>query len=165
MNKSHLVSCAACARHVRASEASCPFCHAALPQALRGSLPRRPPPPRLSRAALFAFGTGAATIATACGGSVDSGGTTQQADGGSHDSGVMGEPAYGGGPHDFDAGADTGSAALYGGIFPGDASVGPQDAGTPEDASESSDASPPDTGVVPPYGQPPSPPPPPPDEP
>ncbi len=147
MNKSHLVSCAGCARHVRASEAVCPFCRSELPQALRESLPRRPPPARLTRAALFAIGTGAATIATACGGNVESGGTSQPAYGGSQmvDGGGMGEPAYGGGSHPFDSGAgdsaaDTGTAVLYGGIFPEDASVGALDASTGDDGGAESSA-------------------------
>jgi hypothetical protein len=51
---SHLVPCPECSRHVRVTEAECPFC--ALPLDLAGTpepqLPRR----RLGRAATFAFG-------------------------------------------------------------------------------------------------------------
>ncbi len=54
----HLVTCHACARHIRASEGACPFCHAlniAPPQA------RPTPTQRLGRAALFAFGAAVST--------------------------------------------------------------------------------------------------------
>jgi hypothetical protein len=116
---------------------------------------------RLGRAALFALGTGAATIASACGGNIEGGGDHH---------GVSSEPPYGAVP--FDAGGDDGSndgaadassmgVALYGGFSPEDASSPPRDAGAPDATQEADSSSLPDTGVVPPYGQPPSPPPPP----
>lgn len=47
--------CPACARHVRTTEARCPFCDAEFPQALRAQ--RAPDTTRrLTRAAAFAFG-------------------------------------------------------------------------------------------------------------
>ncbi len=61
-----LLPCPSCARHVRVSEASCPFCTAALPLSHRRAGPAPLPKRRLGRAALAAFG--AAAIATSgCG--------------------------------------------------------------------------------------------------
>jgi hypothetical protein len=65
MAKSHLRACLKCARHVRVSEVACPFCGDALSEAFRASPAPLPPRARLSRAALFAFGTGTATLASA----------------------------------------------------------------------------------------------------
>ncbi len=50
-----LIPCLSCARHVRASESSCPFCGAVVPE---GSASRAIPsaPRRLGRAATFMFG-------------------------------------------------------------------------------------------------------------
>ena len=59
MNKSHLRACPACARHVRVAEQACPFCGGALSSSFRAAAPPQPPRVRLTRAALFAFGTGA----------------------------------------------------------------------------------------------------------
>jgi len=163
MNKSHLVSCAACARHVRASEAACPFCGAELPRSLREARPPRPPAMRLGRAALMAIGTGAATIATACGGNV---GTSGDAGGG----GMSTEPPYGATPME-DGGDEAGDAAdagmvgvLYGGVFPEDAQAKPDATSGMHDASDLPDTSGPypDSSAEPPYGGPPPPDPPPP---
>lgn len=85
----HLVPCPGCARHVRQSETSCPFCSAAL------SLDHLPAPvlprSRLSRAAMFAFGTGVAGAASlvGCGGDTDEG--KKDGGGGSE----MSTPVYG----------------------------------------------------------------------
>ncbi len=57
---SHLVPCPECNRHVRVTEAVCPFC--ALPLDLAGTPEPRLPRTRLSRAATLAFG---ATLASA----------------------------------------------------------------------------------------------------
>ncbi|HYJ10535.1 MAG TPA: hypothetical protein VEX18_16045, partial [Polyangiaceae bacterium] len=71
---SHLVPCPGCARHVRQSEAQCPFCNAAL------ALDHLPPPVlprgRMGRAATFAFGASlvGATSLIACGSSFEEGG-------------------------------------------------------------------------------------------
>jgi hypothetical protein len=62
----HLVACPSCTRHVRVSESSCPFCHHALSDAVRATPEPRGPAVRLSRGALYAFGVGALTVATAC---------------------------------------------------------------------------------------------------
>jgi hypothetical protein len=51
-----LLACPSCARHVRADEEHCPFCHGALPDDFgAGSLPV-PPPPGLSRGGLARYG-------------------------------------------------------------------------------------------------------------
>jgi len=68
---SQLTPCPECQRHVRKTEARCPFCDSAL------SLAHVPPPvlprQRLSRAATFAFGASvvSATALAACGGDVE----------------------------------------------------------------------------------------------
>src|SRR4051812_11078561 len=90
-----LVPCPSCSRHVRALEAACPFCAAALP----GDLGERAIPGtslRLTRAAVFVFG--ASIALTACSGEVStaSAGATSGGQGG-------------GAPDD-----DGGVAALYG---------------------------------------------------
>jgi hypothetical protein len=66
MAKEHFASCPSCARHVRVSEATCPFCRVTLSDAFRTLPARRSPGARLSRAALYALGTGSVTLATAC---------------------------------------------------------------------------------------------------
>lgn len=130
-----LVPCPDCARHVRAREACCPFCRATIPASLRDAVAPRPPAVRLGRAALLALGTGAATVAAACGGNVEG-------SGGDH--GVSYAPPYGvspmedGGDDGGDADASTMSVALYGGFSPEDASVTPHDAS--DDASSVPDA-------------------------
>jgi hypothetical protein len=89
----HLIACSACARHVRAREAACPFCGSVLAPA---AAPRSgPEAPRLGRAALRAFGVGAVSAAAAVAGC-------------NHDSALV--TAYGGPPPDLfghDAGADA----------------------------------------------------------
>jgi hypothetical protein len=129
MTSAHLVACPSCARHVRASESVCPFCATVVPDATRGTEPRRPPTERLSRSALYAFGVGGSlAVAAACGGSTTTG------SGG--DSGTADSPA-----HDAPFGFD-GVATHYGG-FPADAMF--FDAGS-DDAA--------DVGIAVPYGQP-----------
>lgn len=59
-----LLPCPACARHVRRTEASCPFC--ASPLALQGAPAPVLPSTRLGRAATFAFGAAMATNLSAC---------------------------------------------------------------------------------------------------
>jgi hypothetical protein len=54
--------CPACLRHVRAAEARCPFCDAALAAVM---MPSRAKAPRLGRAALIALGAAAATASLA----------------------------------------------------------------------------------------------------
>ena len=64
----HLVPCPECSRHVRVSEAQCPFC--AQPLDLSGTPAPRLPGVRLSRAATLAFGAtlASATALAACSG-------------------------------------------------------------------------------------------------
>jgi hypothetical protein len=62
MTRPHLRPCPGCARHVRVSEVACPFCGGALGAELRASPAPVAPAGRLSRAALFAVGTGAAVL-------------------------------------------------------------------------------------------------------
>ena len=66
MSQPRLVACSSCARHVRVSETACPFCGSVLPDSLREGAPPQPPGARLTRAALFAFGTGTLALAPAC---------------------------------------------------------------------------------------------------
>jgi len=131
----HLVPCPSCGRHVRASEARCPFC-----EAEQGAAPAPRPVPsgRLSRAATLAFGAmlGAAA-ATGCGsdGDDDSGGAGDAgesaggdaddgaqtgggpvANGGSLPTPVYGAPAFGGTLNEPDPGSGgTGNRAENGG--------------------------------------------------
>ena len=65
MTQPHLAACPSCARHVRVSESACPFCRAALSDAFRATPARQAPRARLTRAALFALGTGVA-LTPAC---------------------------------------------------------------------------------------------------
>ncbi len=165
MKKPHLAACPSCARHLRVSEVACPFCGAVLPDSLRESTPPQPPAARLTRAALFAFGTGTLALAPGC--SSSSPNTTPDAgvvfappyglapipDGGTDDGGLgVGIAAYGGSGvmPDSDGGASdatvgdatVGDDAAYGG--PGidfDSAVGPdapatQDGAAPQDASD-----------------------------
>jgi hypothetical protein len=126
MTKSHLVPCAGCSRHVRVSEEACPFCRARLPASLRQAARPLPPTARLTRAALFAFGTGTMAVApSACSSSSSSGD-------------VMFEPPYGLGPIP-DAGEDDATvSALYG--APAD------DGGDHPGISDAADGAPADEG-------------------
>jgi len=72
MTTAHLVTCEECSRHVRASEAACPFCGAAIATALRTSAPRRAPGMRLSRAGLVAVGAFAVAAPIALAGCAES---------------------------------------------------------------------------------------------
>ena len=85
---SHLVPCPGCNRHVRNSEASCPFCDRELDLA-RSPAPAVPTT-RIGRAALFTFSAtlAGATALAACGGESESnddggGGKSGSANGGS----------------------------------------------------------------------------------
>ncbi len=137
MTRPLLTPCPSCARHVRVHEASCPFCQATLPSSIAALKGRELPRARLSRAALFALGTSAATAATACGGMTTPSGTpvdsdAAQADGNASSSGgdddgsmIGAQPHYG--------------APAEGGIFvQTDAGAEPADAG-PSDAASTYD--------------------------
>jgi hypothetical protein len=54
-----LEPCPHCQRHVRITEAACPFCSAPIARAMARASARTLPTTRLGRAALFAFGVGA----------------------------------------------------------------------------------------------------------
>ncbi len=140
-----LAPCPSCARHVRRTEAVCPFCGASV-SLDAPPVAARSPVERLGRAALFTFGAALAT--TACGGgpSAAYGGPPIDAavsDSGAADTGVdTGGPGplYGGPA--LDAGDDAGAMALYGGP--------PQDAGDVDMGGSSSDYGappPPDSGA------------------
>ncbi|HSO31983.1 MAG TPA: hypothetical protein VLT33_05690 [Labilithrix sp.] len=135
MANGRLLPCPSCARHVRASEEACPFCAAALTPAREGAPLARTPARRLSRAALFALGAGAAAVG-ACGG--ESVGSPVDA---GRDAPIA-TPVYGGPPVDAGEDAPFLVDAAYGGP--------PQDAAT--DADDASDA---DSGAAPAYGAPP----------
>lgn len=67
MTDSRLLPCPSCARHVRANEHTCPHCAAALTNAFGPPPEVRTPSLRLTRAARFALGSGAAAlVGTAC---------------------------------------------------------------------------------------------------
>jgi hypothetical protein len=112
--------CESCARHIRAGEAACPFCGAAVTQVAapaRGSVARP-----MSRAALLFMG---ATTSIACGSSSTNPPTTEPdaaiqdsgVDAAIQDSGVdTGEPAAMYGPAMIDSGSefDAAGVVLYG---------------------------------------------------
>jgi hypothetical protein len=65
MNRPHLRPCPGCSRHVRVSEVACPFCGVSLDASFAAAPAPIPPSVRLSRAALFAYGTGALVLGSA----------------------------------------------------------------------------------------------------
>ena len=96
MTKPHLRACSTCARHIRVSEEACPFCGSTLEESFRAAPPPQAPGARLTRAALFALGTGAVALSPACSSSSSAPAPSDDA-GPSHgvlDSGI--QPAYGG---------------------------------------------------------------------
>ncbi|MFN7696980.1 MAG: hypothetical protein ACK6CU_19950 [Deltaproteobacteria bacterium] len=145
--------CSSCARHIRATENACPFCHAVLepsPTTATG-----PSVGRLGRAALFAFGAAATTAALATATEGCSSPTTPADASAAIDSGGPG-PLYGGPP---DTGAtDAGATETDAGTT----DAGTADAGTADAGTADPDAGgpgplyggPPDGGVAPPYGAP-----------
>ena len=66
MKNPHLVACPSCARPVQVDESACPFCGGVLAASMRQTAPPEPPVVRLSRAALFACGAGAAALGPGC---------------------------------------------------------------------------------------------------
>jgi hypothetical protein len=80
------------------SEESCPFCRATLDASFRASPAPRAPGARLTRAALFAFGTGTLALAPACSSTTSPDGTEFSND------------AYGGPPIIEDDAGDAGPA-------------------------------------------------------
>lgn len=90
MTQAHLRPCPSCDRHVRVSEGGCPFCGESLSDTFRAAPRPLGPGARLSRAALFAFGTGTMAVVGACSSST---------------------PLYGAPPVALDAGDDAESIA------------------------------------------------------
>jgi hypothetical protein len=132
MTLAHLIACPSCARHVRLGEAACPFCRADLGDAARAFAPRQAPSQRLSRAALYAFGVGSLTVASACGGVVGEGAGDK--DGGHTDADIVADSAHGGSPE---------TSSVVDARTPGDVSnftvpygVPPFDAGAEMDAGD-----------------------------
>ena len=107
-----LVVCAACTRHIRRTETSCPFCDAAISSAVANTPERKMPATRLGRAALLAFAA-ASVGSVACGGDTISSGKQNQ---------TVGDAAAGG-----HANAGTGGelgVAIYGAPFGGNVGAG-----------------------------------------
>lgn len=120
MKETPLAACPGCARHVRVSESTCPFCRAELPPSFRKQAAPPTPATRLSRAALYALRVGTLSVTTvACGGSLGAGGSEK--DSGSTDATSLGEAAYGGPPPASEDGGQDGApfvGTMYGGFFP-----------------------------------------------
>jgi len=135
MSQSHLSACPSCARHVRVSESTCPFCHSALSDAFRATPARRAPRERLTRAALFVLGTGVALTPACSPASSGSPGTgTEQGDGSSDtDGGTTAQPLYGAVAYDAGVPADAGATGS-------DAATGASDAAGTTDAASTTDA-------------------------
>ena len=111
MTKPHLRACPACARHVRVNEPACPFCGGPLGDAFHAAVAPSPPRTSLTRAALFAFGTGTLALAPGCSSS-PSGSPVVDGGGSEDSSSPVVDAAYGGPPIGSDAG---GIAPAYGG--------------------------------------------------
>jgi hypothetical protein len=123
MTKSQLRACPSCARHVRVTEPACPFCGDALSEAFQEARAPQPPALRLTRAALFAFGTGAMAVASGCSSSstptTDSG-TVAPGDAGAEDAGQVGAADSGAPSSDAGSGFDSGGLAPVYGSPPAD---------------------------------------------
>jgi hypothetical protein len=128
MKRPHLRACPTCARHVRVSEEACPFCMGKLAESFRAAPAPQPPGARLTRAALFAFGTGTLALAPAC----SSSSTPPSSE-------TLADAAYGGTPFGEDGSTQAldGAPAFDGGGISVDAGT---DAGSESDATEASDA-------------------------
>ena len=117
-----LIPCPSCARHVRTSDASCPFCGAATVQAPAPLVARG----RLSRAALLAVGAAGALAAADCGGSTSS--PEPASDASAADDASSGSTSSGSTSSGSSSGAESSGSsssgsliALYGGLMPVDA--------------------------------------------
>ena len=120
-----LATCPHCARHVKTTESTCPFCESTLPTDLAARAQYRPANPnRFGRAALVTFGAALAAGTTACSSDDDAtgGGIGQQSVGGS----------AGSGGGNTDGGADEGGAASggVGGSTAGSGGMGGNTAGS-----------------------------------
>lgn len=157
-----LIPCAACARHVRATDRRCPFCDASLPED-HASRAAPDTARRLSRAAAFAFGLSVAgcssTVSTRDAAPGDSASPTDSVS--PRDSVVTGDVSGG---TDAVTPRDDGEPFDNGGIVP-PYGLSPPDAGVPDDdggpaaeygAPPPMDAGAPDDGgtIAPLYGKP-----------
>ncbi len=101
MTSAHLRPCPSCARHARVSEDACPFCGAAFAASFRAAARPQPPSGRLTRAALYALGSGTLALSPACG-SAPGGHGTEPPDASTTevgaDSGGLGIAFYGSAP-------------------------------------------------------------------
>ena len=88
MTSAHLRPCPGCSRHARLTEDACPFCGEQFDHVFRDAPRPLAPSPRLSRAALFALGSGAVGVAAGC-------------------STIMASPAYGGPVLELDCGVEV----------------------------------------------------------
>lgn len=113
---SHLVPCPGCARHVRQSEAKCPFCGVGV--SLGHVAPPTLPRARLNRAALFAFKASVVGATALVGCSEDNEGGPVPIYGGSPAAGASfgGSPVYGGPPEGGAGNTSGGSSAASGGM-------------------------------------------------
>ena len=138
-----LTLCSHCSRHVRTTDASCPFCDSALATPQADDVMRTTPLRWPSRAAVFAFG---ATIAAAGCGDDDTiaRDTGPRADTGSIEAGTTPPPP----PLDSGSPLDMSMPPADMGPVPLDMSMPPVDLGFE------------DVGIAPPYGVPDPPPPP-----
>jgi hypothetical protein len=83
-----LAPCPSCDRHIAIDEAACPFCATALPKSFRREHAcGRPPPGRLSRAAMIAAGATLIGVQASCG-TASSYGTSPAPDSGAVDAGA-----------------------------------------------------------------------------
>ncbi len=130
--------CPHCQRHIRANESSCPFCDGETAGAFDHLAQPRLPTRRLSRAALLALGTMAASVPlSACAGEDDgenstgTGGINATTDGEGAGGSEMSTAGDGAGGADASTGGDSGGAAVYG-VPP---SGGANSAGTGGDGS------------------------------
>ena len=121
IERPRLAPCTDCHRHVRLSEASCPFCGAVLASLVAPT--RRMPPRSLGRAAIFAVGSALASSASGCYQAHERDTPTIDAAPEEHDAGGGGSIVLygtapfdaGGSDEDFDAGAPV---THYGGPWP-----------------------------------------------
>lgn len=159
---SHLIPCPECGRHVRNTEAACPFC--ALPLDLSGVPAPQLPSHRLSRAATLAFTAtlASATALAACSGTTDGGPDPDPVAGaaGMPSAGVSGIPAGGGavavyGAPPAGSGNDGGTAGFLGGTggVYGAPAGAPNNGGSGGDAATAGSSH--NAGAGPVYGAPP----------
>jgi uncharacterized membrane protein YgcG len=139
---SRLIPCSSCRRHVKRSEAACPFCAAPMPSAAPVAA-ARPAPPGTKRAALFAMGISLAASACEADNSVPIYGAPIVPVGGS--SGASGSGNAGGNGGTAGAGGNAGSSGT-GGASTSAGGSDVTDAGNPSDAAPPTDAAAADAG-------------------